>query len=151
MKEKYIVYHKKNFDGSQMIQFSNLGERKDFLVHRLVGSYFLKKKNSEDNLIYHKDKNKSNNNVENLGWCHKPGIDILESHYNVPYYDPETAVKPPKRKSVKDEPKDLLTAKRSNLSKYQRELRKKLLEERDKKSGSKTSKKKKSNSKQSSR
>lgn len=114
-----------------MIQLTNAGQQKDFLVHRLVGSYFLKKKNPKYNIIQHKDDDKTNNNVDNLEWNYMKNIEMLESHYDAPYYDPETAIKIPKRKSIKSGPKDLLTASPKNLSKKQREERKRLLAKKE--------------------
>ena len=44
------------------------GSVKRFLVHRLVASAFLIKKNQQDQ-VNHKDGNKTNNDVSNLEWC----------------------------------------------------------------------------------
>lgn len=54
--------------GYYSVVFSAEGERKSFLVHRLVAETFLP---NPGNLpwINHKDANKRNNTVENLEWC----------------------------------------------------------------------------------
>ena len=132
-------------DGGKQLQLSYLCNKQTFLVHRLVGAYFLKRKNPKHNSIHHKDRDKTNNHIDNLEWCYVGGVDYLESKYDTPYYDPKTAVKPGKRRSSKTQgPKDLLTANPRNLSKKQRLERRRLLEKQDKNkkksSGSKTSK-----------
>lgn len=50
------------------ISLSKNGERKQYLIHRLVAQAFIA---NPDNLsmINHKDENPSNNRVENLEWC----------------------------------------------------------------------------------
>lgn len=103
-----------------MIQLFKEGEQYDFMVHRLVGMYFIKKTNPKHNSLRHKDKNKENNDVNNLEWCYVAGVEMPETHYDAPYYDPSTAIEMSKRKSISSGPKDLLTAKRKNLSKKQR-------------------------------
>lgn len=52
------------------------GERKTFLVHRLVAQAFLENPNGYE-YVNHKDECKSNNNVSNLEWC--------TASYNVKY------------------------------------------------------------------
>lgn len=89
----------------------------------------MKKTDPKHNSIYHIDRDKTNYDASNLKWTFVPGICNLESKYDTPYYNPKTAVAIPKRKLVKDGPKDLLTANPRNLSKKQREQRKKLLEQ----------------------
>lgn len=55
-------------NGYYEAQINHKGKRKIFLLHRLVGKYFLE---NPDNLpeINHKDEDVSNNCVENLEWC----------------------------------------------------------------------------------
>ena len=57
---------KGNYENIHLI--NNNGEKKTFLVHRLVAIAFIP---NPDNLpeVNHKDKNKQNNNVTNLEWC----------------------------------------------------------------------------------
>ena len=59
----YVVLHKD-------------GNKKNYLVHRLVAEVFI---SNPDNLpqVNHKDENKLNNSVENLEWC--------DAKYNVNY------------------------------------------------------------------
>ncbi len=147
---KFATLQEHKGGAGMTISLVNLGVIRQFLIHRLVASYFLKKKNDSHNSIHHINGDKTNNNVENLKWTYVPGVEMLESNYNVPYYSPETAVKAPKRKSAANsKPKNLLTANPRNLSKKQREERKKLLEKqsKSKSSGSKTSKSRPSGSK----
>lgn len=144
-----LQYHRfmkfqKHQEGGLMVQLVNVDKSSMVLMHRLVGSYFLKKKDSAANSIRHIDGDKTNNDVSNLKWCYVAGVEAPEIHYNTPYYDPQTAVKLPKRKSTKSAPKDLLSANPKNLSKKQREERKKMLAKQ--KSGSKTSKPKQNKS-----
>lgn len=134
---KKFLKFQKHPEGCLMIQLTNIDQKKDFLVHRLVGSYFLEKKNKKHNSIHHKDGNKTNNNVKNLKWCYVNGVEAPPVKFHRPFYNSKTAIKPPKRKSIHSGPKDLLTANPKNLSKKQREERKRLL---TKKSGSKTTK-----------
>lgn len=137
--KRFLKYQIHKDGGGQMVQCSNLGKKKDFLVHRLVGMYFIPKENPKHNSIHHKDGDKSNNNIDNLEWCHVPGIEMLESKIDTPYYNPKTAIKKTKRKSVNAGKKDLLTANPRCLSKKQREERKRLINAKQY-SGSKTAK-----------
>ncbi len=130
---KRFMKFQNHMEGGKQVQLVNGNIQKTFLIHRLVGSYFLKKKDTKHNCILHIDSDKSNNNVTNLKWHFIKNIDDLESNYDTPFYNPKTAIKLPKKKSVKSEPKDLLTANPRNLSKKQREERKKLIEEQDNK------------------
>ena len=139
--KRFLKYQSHQLGGKQL-QLVNGDNKKDFLVHRLVALYFLKKKNKNDNSIHHIDKDKTNNSIDNLEWCNIPGVEASESKYHTQYYNPETAIKPAKKKSIKSAPKDLLTANPRNLSKKQREERNKLLK---KQSGSKTNNKLTSN------
>ncbi|OHX65385.1 NUMOD4 motif-containing HNH endonuclease [Flammeovirga pacifica] len=45
------------------------GKKKSYYVHRLVAELFLDKPKVEDEIVIHKDGDKSNNNVNNLEWC----------------------------------------------------------------------------------
>lgn len=146
---KRFMKYQDHQEGCKMIQLSNLGDRKDYLVHRLVASYFLKREDPKHNSIRHIDGDKTNNHIDNLEWCYVAGVDEPEIKIKTPYYNPKTAIKPPKRKPSNTGPKNLLTANPKNLSKKQREERKKLLEKKLKNSGSKVNSHKKSTAKKS--
>ena len=62
---KKLLKHQKNNDGYMNVQLTNKGNRKTFLVHRLVAINFL---NIEDDnkQVHHIDRNKLNNCVSNL-------------------------------------------------------------------------------------
>nr|URM62349.1 DNA directed RNA polymerase subunit 2 [Mimivirus sp.] len=81
-------------EGCKMIQLSNLGNRKDYLVHRLVASYFIKREDPKHNSIKHIDGDKTNNHIDNLEWCYVAGVDEPEIKIKMPYYNPKTAIKP---------------------------------------------------------
>ncbi|AVL94665.2 putative intron HNH endonuclease [Moumouvirus australiensis] len=134
---KRFLKYQDHQEGCKMVQLTNLGNRKDYLVHRLVASYFLEREDENHNSIRHIDGDKTNNHIDNLEWCTVGGVIEPEIKTNTPYYNPKTAIKPPKRKASNTSPKDLLTANPKNLSKKQREERKKLLEKQSKISGSK--------------
>ena len=141
LSHKKFLKYQKHQEGCLMVQLTNQGKRKDFLAHRLVGSYFIKKDDPKHNSIRHIDGNKTNNHIDNLKWCYVPGVEMPEIHFDMPYYNPKTAIKTPKRKSTKSGPKDLLTTNRHCLSVKQRAERKRLLEKkRQQNSGSKTTK-----------
>jgi len=57
-----------NFHGYKRINLRNPNGVKGFLVHRLVGLQFLEPKEGKDE-IDHIDRDKKNNNIENLRWC----------------------------------------------------------------------------------
>lgn len=135
---KRFLKFQTNSEGCQCIQLTNIDKKKDFLVHRLVAMYFLKKKDKKANSVRHKDGDKTNNHLDNLEWCYVGGVEMPKTKYNTLFYNPKTAIKPVKKKSIKSKPKDLLTANPRNLSNKQREERRKLLEKKI--SGSKTSK-----------
>lgn len=142
LSHKKFLKYQSHQEGCSMVQLTNVGTRKDYLVHRLVASYFLKRVDKNHNSIRHKDGNKKNNHVNNLEWCHVPGVECPELKYDTIYYDPKTAIKPPKRKLKTEGPKDLLTANKHCLSRHQRAELKKLEAKqkmKETKSGSKTS------------
>lgn len=62
---KKLLKFQKNSDGYMNVQITNKGNRKTFLVHRLVAINFLKM-DDEKKQVYHIDKNKLNNCVSNL-------------------------------------------------------------------------------------
>ena len=72
-KNLYLKPHNKGY--LQVELFKN-GNRKMFMVHRLVAQAFLE---NNDNLplVNHKDENKENNRADNLEWCN--------NSYNVCY------------------------------------------------------------------
>ena len=57
-----------NTQGYLRVELSKNGEHKMYLVHRLVSKTFIP---NPDNLpeVNHKDEDKTNNSVINLGWC----------------------------------------------------------------------------------
>ena len=55
-------------DNYLQVILSKNRKMKKFLVHRLVGLAFISNPQNLK-LINHKDENKMNNNVQNLGWC----------------------------------------------------------------------------------
>ena len=57
-----------NFNKYKSVTLSKKGERKTYLVHRLVASAFVPNPNGY-NEINHIDENPSNNNADNLEWC----------------------------------------------------------------------------------
>ena len=74
--EKNLTPKKNNY-GRLWVELRKDGEKKQFLIHRLVGFAFIP---NPDNLpqINHMDENPQNNCVDNLEWC--TGL------YNVRYY-----------------------------------------------------------------
>lgn len=114
-------------EGAVGLQFNNNTAKKSFLVHNIVGTYFLKRTDDKNNCIRHKDGDKTNNHVDNLYWCTVAGDFNQESKFHVKCYNPKTAAVQPKRKLKKDGPKDLRTAKRNGLSPGQRVEQDKLL------------------------
>ena len=63
-------------DGYLLVNLWKNGEKKGFLVHRLVAQAFIPNPFNYP-VINHKDHNRQNNNVENLEWC--------TAQYNVEY------------------------------------------------------------------
>lgn len=57
-----------NNRGYVMARLSKDNEKRDALVHRLVAEAFLEKSKGEE-IVNHKDFNRSNNIVDNLEWC----------------------------------------------------------------------------------
>lgn len=138
LSHKRFLKYQENPDKSQVVQLTNKGKRKDFLVQRLVAAYFLKRTDDDYDTVKHKDGDKTNNNVKNLKWIHC-GCEAPDIYFDQPFYNPNTAIKSTKRKLKKDGSKDLLTANPHCLSIRQRAERKKLLEKKNK-SGSKSAK-----------
>lgn len=68
---------KVNNSGRLWVELANCGNKKQFLVHRLVANAFIPNPNGFKE-INHKDENPRNNNAENLEWCSRK--------YNVSYY-----------------------------------------------------------------
>lgn len=48
--------------------------RKTFSLHRLTAEYFIEKGHPDNNLVIHKDFNKTNNHVSNLEWVNQKGL-----------------------------------------------------------------------------
>jgi len=57
-----------NNNGYKYVCFVKDGQKKNYLVHRLVALAFLENTNNYQE-VNHKDGNRGNNNVENLEWC----------------------------------------------------------------------------------
>jgi hypothetical protein len=57
-----------NTKGYPHIRLCKNGKRETFRVHRLVAQTFLPNPNN-DEIVNHKDSNKTNNNLDNLEWC----------------------------------------------------------------------------------
>lgn len=74
-KAKVLKGHVNKFGYIKVILTKN-GERKDFLVHRLVADAFIDNPLDKP-CINHKDENKTNNVVDNLEWC--------DTNYNLNY------------------------------------------------------------------
>lgn len=120
-----VLPHK---EGCLQVNLSYNTNRKTYLIHRLVGSYFLKKINAKHNSITHIDRDRTNNNVENLAWTYIPGVIAPPDLHKTHFYNPKNAVKVVQKKENK-EPKDLLTANPKYLSKKQRLERKLMLQQ----------------------
>lgn len=58
----------KAVENSLGIQLGNNGEKKSYLIHRLVAEHFIPRPKNCLGHVIHKDGNKKNNNVENLQW-----------------------------------------------------------------------------------
>ena len=80
---------KVNNSGRLWVELAKYGDKRQFLIHRLVGNAFIP---NPDNLpqINHKDENIKNNCVENLEWC--------TNDYNLMY----TYKRHPEKYNVKD-------------------------------------------------
>lgn len=69
---EHILKPQTQSSGYLQVKLSVNGNTTLFLVHRLVGLYFLnlpKGKNAEELVVHHKDGNTKNNRVSNLEWC----------------------------------------------------------------------------------
>ncbi len=72
---KRIMKQNKHRTGCLQVQFCKKDKKKrtvkkTVLVHNIVASYFLKNKPENSNAVRHKDGDRTNNNVNNLEWCH---------------------------------------------------------------------------------
>lgn len=69
VKYKRYMVQKTTGGGYKSVKLCNDGANKDHYVHRLVAEHYLEKPNKNDQIIVnHKDRNKTNNRVENLEW-----------------------------------------------------------------------------------
>ena len=66
-----------------------LGQRKDYFIHRLVAMAFLEHPEGYDE-VNHIDGNKTNNSIENLEWSNRSlnNIHAYENNLHVPAYKP---------------------------------------------------------------
>ena len=71
-----VVKPDKTTDGYLRVVLHKDGESQRFAIHRLVATMFIPNPHGLP-VVNHKDKNPSNNNVENLEWC--------TQKYNVQY------------------------------------------------------------------
>lgn len=68
--KKEIVLKKRiNQRGYYYVNLCKNGKYKSISIHRLVGTYFVKKSSPDFNVLNHIDGNKLNNNYNNLEWC----------------------------------------------------------------------------------
>ena len=139
-RQQFMNYQRREGSGLE-VQLSSEDNKKNLLIHRLVASHFLKRKDPTHNSIRHKDGDKTNNQLSNLEWCYVPGTPAPPEYYKTPYYDPKTAIKAPKRKAPTKKP----VAKKSVKSSGSKTAKEKTVSNKAKKSvkksGSKTSKK----------
>lgn len=67
--QKFLKFQTNN-DGYYHVQLTNKGNRKDFLVHRLVAEYFVTNNDPENKILINiKDGNKQNYHANNLVWA----------------------------------------------------------------------------------
>lgn len=65
-----ILCQIKKPNGYRAVSLNKDGKRKNYYVHRLVATYFVKNPNPEDKTcVNHIDRNRSNNHYKNLEWC----------------------------------------------------------------------------------
>jgi len=57
--------------GFHTVTFKTNGNKKTFLVHKLVAMVFVKKENENQTIVIHLDWNKRNNHYKNLQWVTK--------------------------------------------------------------------------------
>lgn len=55
-------------NGYHVVHLVNKNIHKRMLVHRLIATTFIEEKDSTKNIVNHKDRDKTNNNVDNLEW-----------------------------------------------------------------------------------
>lgn len=67
-------------DGYMTVSLCKNGKARHYRVHRLVAEAFLKNPNNFP-FVNHKDENKANNNLDNLGWCSV----LYNNHYGKGY------------------------------------------------------------------
>jgi hypothetical protein len=81
VKEKIrILKPTDNGNGYLIVGLKASGKRKNYYVHRLVAAMFCKKVDN-CNYVNHKDRNKYNNNAENLEWCTQKQNVQYSAHY----------------------------------------------------------------------
>ena len=68
LRSNKILKPNNNGIGYFIVQLCKNGERKNYLIHRLVAEHFLDNPNNLPE-VNHKDEDKSNNFVNNLEWC----------------------------------------------------------------------------------
>lgn len=81
-----ILKPQKNYNGYLIVNLYKNNRMKAKLIHRLVGKTFIDNPNNY-NYINHIDKNKSNNNANNLEWCTQSYNVIYSKGRKINQYD----------------------------------------------------------------
>lgn len=81
-----ILKPQKNYNGYLIVNLYKNNKMKAKLIHRLVGKTFIDNPNNY-NYINHIDKNKSNNNINNLEWCTQSYNVIYSKGRKINQYD----------------------------------------------------------------
>lgn len=81
-----ILKPQENYNGYLIVNLYKNNKMKAKLIHRLVGKTFIDNPNNY-NYINHIDKNKSNNNIDNLEWCTQSYNVIYSKGRKINQYD----------------------------------------------------------------
>ena len=77
-----ILRIKKEKNGYMRINLYNKGKKKDYYIHRLVALNHLVNNDETKKQIDHIDRNKTNNNVNNLRWCNSSENSLNKDYYH---------------------------------------------------------------------